>query len=71
MQHDNVPFTVLLCREAGGQATAIARVTDPDVVARVRDAIVIAKQAEARSAQDPFSRRRAELEAALIQEAHA
>jgi hypothetical protein len=68
MQENN-RLTLLLCHERGGQATAIARVTDPRVVAEARRSAVAAKKIEARTAHDPFTRRKAEMEATLIQEA--
>ena len=59
-------LTLLLCNESGGTATAIARVTDPRVVAEALQSAVSQKKEEARRAPDPFSRRKAEMEAELL-----
>jgi hypothetical protein len=71
MQHSSTRLTLILCHERNGEATAVARITDPRVVAHARSVAVAGKQREAAQASDPFRRRKAELEAALIQEAYA
>jgi hypothetical protein len=62
-----VPLSLLLVREVGGRAVPICRVRAPGLINRVRNAAVRERLAEAQQATDPLTRRRAQMEAELIQ----
>jgi hypothetical protein len=64
-----IPLSLLLVQEVGGRAIPICRVRAPGLVNRVRNAAVQEKLAEAETATDPFTQRRARMEAELIQSA--
>lgn len=69
MQRTDSELTVLLCRESGGSAVAVARVSDPGLVQRVKAAAVQERRCAASTAPDEFSRRRALFEAQEIEQA--
>ena len=62
-------LSLLLVRETGGNALPLARVNDPALVQRIRDAVVHEKRAEAQRAPDDFLARRLQREASEIERA--
>ncbi|MCU1339652.1 MAG: hypothetical protein JWO19_5233 [Bryobacterales bacterium] len=69
MQRD-IPLSLILVREFGGQAHPLARVNDPGLVRLVRDALVQEKREAAQQTPDLFLALRLQREATEIEQAY-
>ena len=65
----HIPLSLLLCREFGGTAVPVARITDQRILRIVTASTARAKRQEAAGAADGFSRARLNLEAEEIESA--